>query len=456
MAIETARISVAGRITGIGIRGLLGKNLWVFADQALISAANFFFMVLLARQLGAADFGQFVLTYTVLMFTNSLQGALFTQPHNVLGATRHEERYRDYTTATTLTQTGFAIIMGLLISTVAIGALALGHDVGWSLLALAPTSITWQLHEFVRRILFTQSAATTVFALDVIAYGGQIGLLVVLWQTGWLSVTSALVAIGVASGCGLVVGLWRVRDHLGSVPTAQSVRATFHENWIFGRWLLGSAIAYWLSTQLYPILIAGFVGVAATGGLRAAQTLLGPTHILLKGLESIAPSDGARAYERDGATGLRRSLKRLVVPGGIAMAAYCGTVAFLAGPLVQALLGDGYESFSWLVRVYALFYAFSFLNAVASIALRSMGLSAPMFFAQGTSAVVVLTLGVAAVALFGLVGAAIGVVVNGAMIATVLWYRVHREMARPPAQSTEYRSTIGVVSIGFDSGNDQG
>lgn len=435
MATDSVRSVWTRKFSFLRVRRLLRDSVWVFADQALISGANFFLMVLLARQLGAADFGHFVLAYTVLMFANSIQSALFTQPHNVLGATREGMDYRRYTTATALTQAGFGGVTGLVIGMIAIGALWFRYDMGWMLLALTPASVTWQLHEFVRRVLFTRSAAVTVLVLDVIAYGGQIALLLVLWQMDRLTATSALLAIAAASGCGLGAGLWQIRGHLGGAPTSQSIRATFRENWVFGRWLLGSAVAYWLSTQLYPILTAGFVGVAATGGLRAAQTLLGPTHILLKGIESMGPSRGARAYETGGTNALRHSLQALAVPGGIAMVAYCGTVAIFAGPLVRLLLGDGYESYAWLVRVFALYYVFSFLNAVASIALRSMGITAPMFLAQGASAAVVLTLGVAAVYTFGLVGSAAGVVMSGAMLAAILWHRVRREMANTSTRS---------------------
>src|SRR4051794_4844783 len=57
-------------------------------DQALISGSNFITMVALARSLGPAAFGAFTLAYSALLYANSLQGALITQPHNVLGASR--------------------------------------------------------------------------------------------------------------------------------------------------------------------------------------------------------------------------------------------------------------------------------------------------------------------------------------------------------------------------------
>ena len=76
-----------------------------------ISAANFVTMVLLARGLTQADFGGFTLVYSVLLFANSLQSGLVTQPHNILGATRRGEDYIRYTTSTAVSQLVLAAIV---------------------------------------------------------------------------------------------------------------------------------------------------------------------------------------------------------------------------------------------------------------------------------------------------------------------------------------------------------
>ena len=75
-------------------------NLYGLADQGLISATNFVTLLVLGRALTPSDFGAFALVYTVLIFINSLQSALVTQPHNVLGAAREGLIYRRFTAAT--------------------------------------------------------------------------------------------------------------------------------------------------------------------------------------------------------------------------------------------------------------------------------------------------------------------------------------------------------------------
>src|SRR5579863_6758098 len=73
------------------------KDIWAVADQAMISGSNFTTMVLVARGLGdPAQFGIFTLVYSALLFSNQLQSALITQPHNVLGSARHGQEYAAY------------------------------------------------------------------------------------------------------------------------------------------------------------------------------------------------------------------------------------------------------------------------------------------------------------------------------------------------------------------------
>src|SRR4051794_29561414 len=92
----------------------LGRAPWAVADQVQISAANFVTVVFLARGLTPALLGRFTLVYSALLFANSLQSGLITQPQNILGATRRGDDYRRYTSSTALGQCLLAIIAAVL------------------------------------------------------------------------------------------------------------------------------------------------------------------------------------------------------------------------------------------------------------------------------------------------------------------------------------------------------
>lgn len=86
-----------GRVGSFNLARLLQSGLWSFCDQALISSASLVTMVLLVRALDPSAFGVFTLLYSGLLFLNSLQLALITQPYSVIGATRQGEEFARYT-----------------------------------------------------------------------------------------------------------------------------------------------------------------------------------------------------------------------------------------------------------------------------------------------------------------------------------------------------------------------
>ena len=119
----------------------IGNNVWAIADQVLISGTNFVTMILLARGLNsAAAFGAFVLVHSILLFSNSIQSALVTQPHNVLGVSRHGADYVRYTSTSAVNQ--LAIVLGFsgLVSIAWGVSIFLSWEVAPLLLAMVPTT----------------------------------------------------------------------------------------------------------------------------------------------------------------------------------------------------------------------------------------------------------------------------------------------------------------------------
>ena len=165
----------------------LGGAPWAVADQMAISAANFVMVVLLARGLSQADFGGFTLVYSVLLFANSLQSGLVTQPHNILGATRRGTDYLRFTTSTAVSQ----LVLAALVSALGMAAWVLAVLVGWDaaplLLAMAPAMAAWQLQEFVRRVLYTEGRLAAALANDLVSYGGLVMALLLLRRLGVLT-----------------------------------------------------------------------------------------------------------------------------------------------------------------------------------------------------------------------------------------------------------------------------
>src|SRR3990172_13345198 len=138
MTLERVQQTLAAPIQRGREERLLQTSLWGLSDQALISVANFLTMVLLARALSPTGLGSFVIVYTGMLFAATLQAAMITRPHNVLGAALEGDEYARHTTATAASQVAFATAA----ASVALAAATAGHLLRWSfsppLLALPP------------------------------------------------------------------------------------------------------------------------------------------------------------------------------------------------------------------------------------------------------------------------------------------------------------------------------
>lgn len=431
MAVHSiAVLDVRGRrLAGLLASGLLRRNVWGLADQALISATNFVTMVLLGRGLGPAAFGAFSLAYAVLLFANSVQTSLITQPHNVLGAPREGDDYTRYTSATAAGQLLFTAAVTALVA--AAGPIV--QQAGWAtaglLSALALALVPWQLQEFVRRVLYTKSDAAGAFKIDLVSYGSQLLGIAVLWRAGLLTATNAIAVLGLAFALGCAFGLYQLRSHVEWSFSGQRFRGATRANWTFGKWLLAGNLLFWATTQLYPVLVAGVVGVAATGVMRAAQTIMGPTRILLNDLETSFSPKAARAYASGGVPALDAFMRRVYMRTAPPMALYCLGVALFAKPILGLVYGRDYTRYSWILVFIAVATALSYLQKPVRIALRGMEATSSIFHAYVWSTVVFLTLGAGAVYVIGLLGAGLGLVAHPLVVNIVLWRAYRRRVA---------------------------
>lgn len=400
------------------LRSLVRGNFWGLSDHAMISAANFVTMVLVARGLGPEAFGAFTLVYTVLLLMNSLQSALITEPHNVLGASRSGATYARYTTSTAAMQ-GVVIVLAAGASAVAaVVAFTAGWDLAPVLLALVPAVAAWQAQEFIRRILYTEGRQAAVVANDVISYAGQAVVIAVLWRSDRLTGPSALYALAATSLLGTLVGLRQIR---GSLAWPIGWMA-FRENWVFGKWLGGGEIARWLSAEGYLYLSAAMLGAAAAGIIKAAQVLFGPVRILMFFLYTVLPIRFSRALAADGDGALRLQVRlayAVVVP---VLGVYSLLVGVFAEPILRLMYGAAYTNMAHVLVLYAAFAFVGHAGQLISTALKARRQSRPIFIGQMAATVLTIPVGWLLIHTLGVQGAVLSMIVT-ALIANVVFWR---------------------------------
>ncbi len=401
-------------------------ELWGVLDQALVSGVNFLTIILLARSLAPADFGYFVLAFTILQTAGTLQASLITRPHNVLGAVRHGREYADYSTTAATVQIGLAGALAL----VALAAAGLAYAAGFSqavlFLALAPALVAWQLQELGRRMLYTEGRLAAAFANDVVSYGGQAFALLLLWQLDLLTGARALLTLAAAFAVGALVVAWQLRSTL----SGRLDRSALSANWHFGKWLGVAEVGQWFSTQFYIYLAAAVIGAVASAALKASQTLLGPISVFLTFVTSYLPIVLARELEASGS--IRRKVRRSLTAILPVVVPYCVVIGLLAEPALELVYGSEYGQYADVVQLFALYYVVLAFSTVAIAALSARGMTRDVFVGQAAGAALSLAIGWVLLRELGVAGGVVGMLLSWAL-AMAFFLRALR--ASPEAQS---------------------
>lgn len=418
--------------TALKIRARIGDNVWAVADQMLISGTNFVTMVLMARGLGsAADFGVFVLVYSILLFCNSLQTALVTQPHNVLGASRGKADYVRYTSSTALNQ--LALVFAL--ATLVLASWGISVWVGWQdaplLLAMSVTVIAWQLQEFMRRVLYTERRTASALAIDLLAYGGQTLAILFFWWNGSLTGTVALYAIAVTSAVAALVGGWQLRQSLALQYDFEVTK----ENWHFGKWLAASYIVgNWLSSQLLVFLAAGLLGTWAAGVLRAMHTVFGPMRILAQAISLTLPTKLARTLDSEGTQGFRREVRAAFLTATPLFGLYCLIIVLLSGQILTLAFGDSYQGYGGVLALHTLSAFVGYLAIVFAAVLRATRHTRQIFRCELCATLVVVPLTGALIPLLGIYGVVLGMIFTDVLLVMLFRWTYRETMAKIETQ----------------------
>ena len=430
MTVEVAPVVERSDFAAAGTRARRA-NLYGLADQALISGTSFITLLVLARALSVSAFGAFALAYTALVFVNSLQSALVTQPHNVLGAAQVKGAYTRFTTATIVAELLFLSCVVLVLSIIGLAALGIRTDVAELLLAMVVATIAWQLQELGRRILYTEGRLGAAFLNDVVAYGGQVVVLAALWYGGRLDGPNALYALAATSFLGVLIGFGQVRSSF----TRTFDRADLVPHWQFGKWLAAAAIGFWISTYVYFYLAAILLGADASGELKASQLVLGPLNVLLLFLATVLPIRLSRTLAIAGETAFRAQLRRTLVVTAPVIGIYCLLASIFATPLLKLLYGGRYSHAQVLVVLFAAYYFLGYLGQIAASALNARQNTRPIFLANFAGAASAILLGWFFIAAFGVDGAAVGMVVSVALTGLTLVIYLRRDVAFATASS---------------------
>jgi O-antigen/teichoic acid export membrane protein len=397
----------------------LAKGFWAVSDQGLFALSNFALNVLLARWLVPQDYGAFTVAFTIFALLVALQTALLTEPMLVFGPGRYEDRLSEYLGALLFGQIGFAVLSGLLLVLTGLGfALSGSSAVSEGLVALAFAG------PFILILWLMRRACYARFEPHLATLGGVLYTALMLmgayalYRLEWLLAASALGVMGFSS---LVVSLWlclRLRVSWPG-PRDRIVDETLEDHWRYGRWSVVTSALMWVP-QVYILILPIWGGLEAAASLKAMGNFILPMVQANVALGALLLPTFTKARRQ---SAMFKSLVRFaLVPFVLGPVLYWLFLGVLHRPLVIWLYGGQYIEDAYLLWLFGLFPVIQGATSVFAAALRASERPDQVFWAYLVAAGFSLTLGLAIVFAWGIIGAVVGTLGSSVVTAVAMWY----------------------------------
>ena len=395
-------------------------------DQGVISAANFAASILLALTVSPTQLGVYVIGFLAIYFIRAIQNGVIIQPLNTYGAGKSLSDFREYFSA-------LAIFQIILSAATALAAAVLGwvltisgnDTLGPTISVLWFSFFAWQLQEFLRRAFYTRGEVSKAVWVSLVGNVIRLSLIVLLAQSGRISGSVGLNAIGWGAIGATLLGVWLAKGYFSL--KFDNLWVTWLENWKFGRWILGASLADWVVVDLYPIIMAGMISFAATGVYQSLQNLVAPIHVLLRAIDTFVTPIFAKIYDESGLSKVRQNLKWIYLAAGLPVIGLLVIVLIFTPQLLFLLKGDTYLPYADGIYIMAVFYLLMFLNRPLQLAFRAIRQGKQIFFANIIAMVSMFSIGLWMIQRWGVYGGIGGQALNAFIISFVLllaWFRL--------------------------------
>ncbi|WP_433167840.1 hypothetical protein [Kribbella sp. CA-247076] len=395
------------------MRGVLRRVTWGLADQAVTSLVSFVVGIVVARSLGAVEFGAFSLAWVTYGVAVNISRGMATDPL----AVRFSGVPHTVWKKAVASSSGTAIAVGLVTGAICVAVgIALGGRPGAAFVALGLVLPGLMLQDSWRFAFFASGQGGKAFLSDITWAAALVPLLYLAKHDG-PSVTKFVLAWGAAGiFAALVSGL-----QAGVVPRLFRTRLWLRDHRDLAYRYLAENVTISGAYQLKMYGLGAFAGIAAVGTVRGAEMMLGPFFIVLSGIGLVAVPEAARM--------LRRSLRALrafclLLGSAQALAALAwglGLILLLPHAWGHVVLGAVWDNTEPLLLPATLSVVFASFYTGASAGLRALGVARRSLKAQLWASAAYLVGGVGGGVLGGALGSAWGAA-GATFVGAIVWW----------------------------------
>jgi O-antigen/teichoic acid export membrane protein len=383
-------------------------------DQGVVSATNFATGLIIGRFCSKEELGLYMLGWTLVIIATEISAALITTPYTVFSPALGQLHLRRYRASMLAHQ---CILSGLFVALIIVAATA----TSWLDTANPLPKVLWSLagvilfilvRDFIRRVCFAHLKMLEAIALDCLSCVFQIGGLLLLAGSGYLSASSTYFVLGGASALACIT--WIVRNKKSLSLEARSWFTDAQHSWSLGRWILASGLVWAGAMYLYPWILALFHGTASTGTWAACYSVVALGNPVLLGFGNYIGPKVANIYAAHGVADMRRYVYRTSV--GFALLLLPVSLALLGwgGVLVAKMYGGAYAGNSIAVSLLAINLLLSALAFPCSRGLFVLRLAKVDLVVNLIAIALLFTVGLQLVRWYSVTGAALALTLSNA------------------------------------------
>ena len=140
----------------------------------------------------------------------------------------------------------------------------------------------------------------------------------------------------------------------------------------------GDRIGVW-STNCAEWVYLQF-GAAAAGVLKAAQNLMGVTHVWFQGLDNVVPVETARHLKEGGVHSMLAYTRSILIKWGGLTLLFAIVMAAAPGFWLRLIYSPEMIQYGYILRLYALLYVIVFLGGPLRAGLQALEFTIPIFW----------------------------------------------------------------------------
>lgn len=393
-----------------------------FIDQAILSAANFLVGIVLVKFVAKADYGLYVLAYTIILFIVGLQNALITTQMTVLAPSKPKDEQDGFCNSLCIGQY-FLYVPAAIVAVIVILALyhmgTLSNEQCYFAGTILIVTLGVLFREFYRSFFFLKSQPSNVLIIDLVFVATtSIGLLL-----GWLTYRDqlhiiALYLFGLAS---LASGLAAMA--LGGFSMEVNIRksmASLKEAFAHGRWALGGILLSLIQGQSYVYLLTAMSGTARLAEVNAARLFLAPLSLLHMSFARVLLPKWSFMRRNGESAGIVRMARKAQILLIAIIVVYIATILLAQDRLIDAMFPQDYQNIGIFILMWGVLSVVQTLRSSDSWILQAFHQFKKLTLANVFSAVTALTLGATLIKLYGPTGSIVAMIVAEAILVFTL------------------------------------